>query len=94
LDARADDLKSGLEQDIEEIDREIKEMRRAAATSPTLAEKLAWQKNQREIEGRRGKLRRELFARHDKVEMQRNNLIGELEEQLQQQLEELTAFIE
>jgi hypothetical protein len=37
LDAWADDLKLGLEQ-------EIKEVRRAAATSPTLEEKLSWQK--------------------------------------------------
>lgn len=78
LDAWADDLKLGLEQEIKEIDREIKDVRRTAATSPTLEEKLSWQKKQRELEGRRGKLRRELFDRQDQVEAQRNDLIGEL----------------
>jgi len=92
LDAWADDLKLGLEQEIKEIDREIKEVRRTAATSPTLEEKLSWQKKQRELEGKRSKLRRELFARQDEVEAQRNDLISQLEMQLQQQVEERTLF--
>ena len=92
LDAWADDLKLGLEQEIKEIDREIKEVRRTAATSPTLEEKLSWQKKQRELEGKRSKLRRELFIRQDEVEAQRNDLISQLEVQLQQQVEERTLF--
>lgn len=92
LDAWADDLKLGLEQEIKEIDREIKEVRRTAATSPTLEEKLSWQKKQRELEGKRSKLRRELFVRQDEVEAQRNDLINQLEMQLQQQVEECTLF--
>ncbi|QTB44266.1 DEAD/DEAH box helicase family protein [Burkholderia pseudomallei] len=92
LDAWADDLKLGLEQEIKEIDREIKEVRRTAATSPTLEEKLAHQKRQRELEGKRSKLRRELFARQDEVEAQRNDLINQLEVQLQQRVEERTLF--
>lgn len=92
LDAWADDLKLGLEQQIKEIDREIKEVRRTAATSPTLEEKLAHQKHQRELEAKRSKLRRELFARQDEVEEQRNGLISQLEEQLQQQVEERALF--
>ncbi|AKC81270.1 DEAD/DEAH box helicase [Xanthomonas arboricola] len=92
LDAWADDLKLGLEQEIKEIDREIKEVRRTAATSPTLDEKLSWQKKQRELESKRSKLRRELFARQDEVEAQRNDLISQLEMQLQQQVEERTLF--
>jgi ERCC4-related helicase len=92
LDAWADDLKLVLEQEIKEIDREIKEVRRTAATSPTLEEKLAHQKRQRELEGKRSKLRRELFTRQDEVEAQRNDLISQLEVQLQQQVEESTLF--
>lgn len=92
LDAWADDLKLGLEQEIKEIDRQIKEVRRTAATAPTLEEKLSWQKKQRELEGKRSKLRRELFARQDEVEAQRNELINQLEAQLQQQVEAQTLF--
>jgi ERCC4-related helicase len=92
LDAWADDLKLGLEQEIKGIDAEIKEVRRIAATSPTLEEKLAHQKQQRELETKRSKLRRELFARQDDIESERNGLIEQLEEQLQQQVEEQTLF--
>lgn len=79
LDAWADDLKLGLEQEIKETDRKIKDVRSTAATAPTLDEKLSWQKRQRELEARRSKLRRELFARQDEVEAQHNDLIGQLE---------------
>lgn len=92
LDAWADDLKLGLEQEIKGIDFEIKEVRRTAAISPTLEEKLSHQKRQRELETRRSKLRRELFTRQDEVEAQRNDLIGQLEVQLQQQVEDRTLF--
>ena len=92
LDAWADDLKIGLEQEIKEIDREIKEVRRTAAISPTLEEKLSWQKKQRELETKRGKLRRELFDRQDEIEAQRNDLISELEAQLEQRVEERVLF--
>jgi chromosome segregation ATPase len=93
LDAWADDLKLGLEQEIKEIDREVKEVRRTAATPPTLEEKLAHQKRQRELESKRSKLRRELFARQDEIEAQRNDLISQLEAQLQQQVEERTSDV-
>ena len=92
LDAWADDLKLGLEQEIKEIDRNIKEIRRTAAASPTLSDKLHWQKRQREFESKRNKLRRELFDRQDEIESQRNDLIAQLERQLQQQVSEQTLF--
>lgn len=86
LDAWADDLKVSLEQEIKDIDRQIKEVRRAASAAPTLEEKLHCQKQQRELEQKRNKLRRELFDRQDQIEAQRNALISGLESQLQQQI--------
>ena len=85
-------MKLGLEQEIKAIDAEIKEVRRTAASSPTLEEKLAHQKRQRELEAGRTKLRRELFARQDQVEAERDELITQLEAQLQQQVVEHTLF--
>jgi len=67
-------------------------VRRTAAISPTLEEKISWQKKQRELEGKRSKLRRELFARQDEIDEQRNNLISQLEAQLQQRVEERMLF--
>lgn len=92
LDAWADDLKLGIEQEIKEIDRQIKEVRRTAAGAPTLEEKLSWQKQQRELEAKRTKLRRELFNRQDAIESERNELISQLEAKLQQDVQELTLF--
>ncbi|CAE6887048.1 RNA polymerase-associated protein RapA [Paraburkholderia domus] len=92
LDAWADDLKLGIEQEIKEIDRQIKEVRRTAASAPTLEEKLSWQKQQRELEAKRTKLRRELFNRQDAIESERNDLINQLESKLQQEVREQTLF--
>jgi len=92
LDAWADDLKLGLEQEIKAIDGEIKELRRIAATAATLEEKLGYQKQQRELEGKRSKLRRELFVRQDEIEEERNALIDQLEAQLKQHVVEQTLF--
>lgn len=93
LDAWADDLKLGIEQEIKEIDRQIKDMRRTAASAPTLEEKLSLQKQQRELEAKRTKLRRELFIRQDAIESERNALIDQLESQLHQQVREQDLFI-
>jgi ERCC4-related helicase len=92
LDAWADDLKLGIEQEIKEIDRQIKDVRRTAASAATLEEKLSWQKQQRELEAKRTKLRRELFNRQDAIEAERNDLISQLEVKLQQDVREQTLF--
>jgi hypothetical protein len=92
LDAWADDLKLGLEQEIKGVDLEIKELRRTAAIAATLEDKLIHQKHQRTLEAKRTQLRRELFTRQDEIEAQRNELIEGLEGQLCQQLEERILF--
>lgn len=92
LDAWADDLKLGIEQEIKEVDRQIKEVRRATASALTLELKLSLQKQQRELEGRRTKLRKELFVRQDEIEAEHSDLIGHLERQLEQQIIEKNLF--
>jgi ERCC4-related helicase len=82
LDAWADDLKSGLESEVQELDREIKEVRRTAVVAATLEEKLHWQKKQRELEDQRSQLRRRIFDRQDEIDLERSNLIGTLEGRL------------
>ncbi len=86
LDSWADDLKVGLELEIKELDRQIKEARTKSKGAATLAEKLAVQKEQRDLEGNRDRKRRELFQRQDEIQTRRDNLIDELEEQLSQQV--------
>jgi hypothetical protein len=92
LDAWADDLKSGLENEVKELDREIKDVRRTAAVAATLEEKLRHQKRQRELEEKRGQLRRRIFDRQDEIDAQRNRLIGDLESRLTRRLKTAEVF--
>uniref|UniRef100_E6QQ34 DEAD/DEAH box helicase n=1 Tax=mine drainage metagenome TaxID=410659 RepID=E6QQ34_9ZZZZ len=93
LDAWADDLKVGLEREIKELDRNIKETRTKSNGAATLAEKLDMQKAQRDLEARRDRKRRELFQRQDEIQARRDGLIDELEKQLQQQILTRMLFV-
>lgn len=84
LDGWADDLKVGLEREIKELDRQIKEARRAATASLTLEEKLAGQKQIKALEAQRNQKRHSLFDTQDDVDRQREALIAQIEGKLQQ----------
>ena len=84
LDAWADDQRAGLEQQIKELDRQIKETRTKGKGAATLAEKLEAQRRQRELEALRDRRRRDLFARQDEIQKRRDQIVDELEVQLQQ----------
>jgi ERCC4-related helicase len=92
LDSWADDLKVGLEREIKDLDRAIKESRTKSKGAATLAEKLEYQKEQRALEANRDKKRRELFERQDEIQQRRDNLIDELEKQLEQQITNRTIL--
>lgn len=93
LDSWADDLKEGLEQSIKELDKQIKQVRREAKIAPTLEEKLALQKQQRQLESQRNKSRRELFDKQDEVDKKREQLIESLEGKLNKKTSQETLFI-
>jgi ERCC4-related helicase len=86
LDGWADDLKVGLEREIKELDRQIKEARRAATVALTLEEKLAGQKQIKVLEAQRNEKRRSLFDAQDRVDKQRDELIAQIESKLTQQV--------
>ena len=92
LDDWADDLKQNLEQAIKDTDREIKEVRRTAASAVTLDEKLHWQKKKQELENKRRRQRRELFDRQDEIDAERDRQIAQLQAQLEQQMTEEELF--
>lgn len=92
IDGWADDLKQGLEQEIKDVDRQIKEVRKAATVAPTLEEKLECQQQQRTLEGKRNKLRRELFDKQDEIDAKRDELITQLQAQLEQKVDVLELF--
>lgn len=92
LDGWADDLKIGLEREIKELDRQIKEARRASVAALTLEEKLAGQKQIKALEGLRNQKRRSLFDAQDEVDRQREALIAQIEGKLQQKTETIQLF--
>ena len=62
----------------------IKETRSKGKGAATLADKLAAQKKQRDLEAARDRKRRGLFARQDEIQAKRDKLIEELKQQLGQ----------
>jgi adenine-specific DNA-methyltransferase len=92
LDRWSDDLKVGLEQELKEFDRQIRESRRSAQIAAALAEKLSIQKQVKELEASRNRKRRELFDAQDRVDKQRQDLIETIEKKLQQDCKVTTVF--
>jgi adenine-specific DNA-methyltransferase len=92
LDGWADDLKVGLEREIKELDRQIKEARRAATAALTLEEKLAGQKQVKALESQRNAKRRTLFDAQDDIDRRREALIVETEGKLQQKVAQTQLF--
>jgi adenine-specific DNA-methyltransferase len=92
LDGWADDLKVGLEREIKEIDRQIKEARRAATAALSLEEKLAGQKVVKALETERNSKRRTLFDAQDRIDAQRSELIASIEGKLEQSISAESLF--
>ncbi len=84
LDRWSDDLKQGLEREIQEIDRQIRETKKSAALANTLAEKLELQRAVKTLETNRSQKRRSLFESQDDIERRRDGLIERTEQQLAQ----------
>ena len=84
LDRWSDDLKQGMEREIKELDKAIREARRAAALAAALADKLEAQKRIKALEAERGRMRRELFDAQDRIDEQRDGLIERIERQMKQ----------
>jgi len=94
LDRWADDLKSGLEREIKELDRQISERRRAAAMARSLQEKLEAQRGIRELEEARKKKRQDFFKSQDAIDANRDTLIADMERQLHKShsIQQIFAF--
>lgn len=86
LDGWAEDLKITLERDIKDMDRQIREAKRAATLALTLEEKLAGQKQIKNLESQRNAKRRSLFDAQDEIDRKRETLIADIEQKLMQSM--------
>ncbi len=92
LDGWADDLKSGLEREIKDIDKQIKEARRSSVSALTLEDKLAYQKEIKNLETQRNTKRRSLFDAQDDIDRRRGELIDDIESRLKIKHKRETLF--
>jgi adenine-specific DNA-methyltransferase len=92
LDGWADDLKVGLERELKDLDRQIKEARRSATVALTLEEKLVGQKAVKALEAERSTKRRSLFDAQDRIDAERAELIAQIESKLDQQVTSKPLF--
>lgn len=83
LDNWAEDLKFGLEREIKELDKSIREARKQSAIAISLQDKLEAQKSMKAFEAARNRKRKELFESQDKIDQQRDDLITRIEKQMQ-----------
>jgi len=84
LDHWSDDLKQGLEREIKELDKQIREARKVASLATSLNDKLEAQKLIRTLEATRKDQRKRLFEAQDEIDTRRDELIANIEVQLDQ----------
>ncbi|MDO9289107.1 MAG: hypothetical protein Q7T83_09970, partial [Thermodesulfovibrionales bacterium] len=93
LDKWADDVKSSIELELKELDREIKARKTEAKKILKLDEKVKAQKEIKEMEKKRNVLRQNLYQAQDEVDKRKENLIEEIEVRLSQKIETEELFI-
>jgi ERCC4-related helicase len=82
LEGWSEDLKIGLERQLKELDKEIKDARKSSFSSKTLAEKLENQRQIKTLEAQRAAKRRTLYSEQDRIEERRDELINRLEKRI------------
>ena len=92
LDGWADDLKLGLEREIKELDKQIKDARKGATGAVSLEAKLTAQKRMKAIESERNHKRRSLFDAQDEIDRKRGELIAQIEGKLTQKVHSECLF--
>jgi hypothetical protein len=92
LDRWADDLKDGIEREIQELSAEIKALKHEARSVPALEQKVAMQ---REVKDKERKLKDKRKARdeaQDEIEERKEDLIASIEARLAQQVVRTPLF--
>ncbi len=92
LDRWADDRRTTLKAELDELDQQIKETKKAARLAPNLPEKLELQRKLRGIETKRDEAWRTYDAASREIDRQKDALLDEVSRRLQQTTECNTLF--
>src|SRR4030065_2970410 len=92
LDKWADDVKSSIELELKELDREIKARKTEAKKILNLEEKVKAQRQIKEMEKRRNELRQNLYQAQDEIDLRKEKLINEIESRMKQKTETNELF--
>ena len=92
LDRWSEDLKFGLEQEIKDLDQQIREAKRASSAAATLEDKLVHQRALKALQATRNQKRKDLFIAQDEVESRRDALIADIEARMTKDQKEETLF--
>ena len=76
-----------MEQEIKDLDKDIREARREAVAAQGLQHKLEHQRRLKDLTAARNQRRKDLFIAQDEVEARREALIAEIEGKLKQRQE-------
>jgi superfamily II DNA or RNA helicase len=93
LDRWAEDRRAALKAELDELDANLKEKRRAARTAPNLPEKLAVQKELRALEGKRAESWRSYDLASRDIDTQKEALLDEIGQRLEQQTDMERLFV-
>lgn len=92
LDNWAEDIKNSLEIELNNLERDIKYQKTEARKILNLQKKVAEQRKIKEKEKRRNELRRNLYQAQDEVDEQKERLIDNIEQRMNQQIKLTELF--
>jgi superfamily II DNA or RNA helicase len=84
LDRWSEDLKFGLEQEIKELDQQIRDAKRASSAAVMLEDKVAHLRTLKTLQSTRNQKRKDLFVAQDEVEARRDGMIANIEARMKQ----------
>jgi len=92
LDRWADDRRSTLKAELDELDQQIKDAKKAARLAPNLPEKLELQRKLRGIETKRDEAWRNYDTASREIDRQKDALLDDVSQRLQQKSEVTELF--
>jgi superfamily II DNA/RNA helicase len=92
LDSWADDVKSGLEKELQDLDAEIKLRKSDAKRTSRLEEKVKIQRLIKDLEKKRSEKRMNLYQAQDDVDAKKEELLSKVEAMLAQKVQQTKLF--